>query len=170
MRDLFGRWAYDAGVARALTNTRTALGRGDARILGRVGEKTDMTPKERIHATIRGESYDRPAVTPIFMAWAGHFIGRTYRDYYLDGDVLAESQLAVTQAFGLDQISAISDPWRETGGDLREVHTGMNISEEEFVASVDDLMMVLGKNNVGEREQQEVLFIFFSLKGEVLRI
>lgn len=57
-----------------------------------------------------------------------------------------------------------------TGGDLRVVHTGMNISEEEFVATVDDLMLVLQKNGVGEREQQEVLFIFFSLKGQVLRI
>lgn len=72
-----------------------------------------MTPKERIHATIRGDAIDRPAVTPIFMAWAAHFIGRSYRDYYLDGDVLAESQLAVARAFNLDQVSAISDPWRE---------------------------------------------------------
>lgn len=72
-----------------------------------------MTPKERVHATIRGEPCDRPAVTPIFMSWAANFIGRTYHDYYLDGDVLAESQLAVARAFGLDQVSAISDPWRE---------------------------------------------------------
>ncbi len=72
-----------------------------------------MTPKERIAAIIRGESHDRPAVTPIFMSWAAGFIGRTYRDYYLDGDVLAESQLAVARAFNLDQVSAISDPWRE---------------------------------------------------------
>jgi len=57
-----------------------------------------------------------------------------------------------------------------TGRDLREVHTGMNASEQEFLAAVDDLMMVLRRNGVGEREQQEVLFIFFSLKGEVLRI
>jgi MtaA/CmuA family methyltransferase len=72
-----------------------------------------MTPKERVHATITGSTYDRPAVTPIFMSWAAGFIGRTYRDYYLDGDVLAESQLAVAKTFHLDQVSAISDPWRE---------------------------------------------------------
>ena len=72
-----------------------------------------MTPKERIQATLRGERHDRPAVTPIFMSWAAGFIGRTYRDYYLDGDVLVESQLAVARAFNLDQVSAISDPWRE---------------------------------------------------------
>jgi len=72
-----------------------------------------MTPKERIYAILRGSRYDRPAVTPIFMSWAAHFIGRTYRDYYLDGDVLVEAQLAVAKAFNLDQVSAISDPWRE---------------------------------------------------------
>ena len=73
-----------------------------------------MTPKERIYATLRGKRCDRPAVTPIFMSWAAHFIGRTYRDYYLDGDVLVEAQLAVAKAFSLDQVSAISDPWRES--------------------------------------------------------
>ncbi len=72
-----------------------------------------MTPKERINAILKGDSYDRPAVTPIFMAWASHFIGHTYRDYYLDGDILVEAQLTVTRAFNLDQVSAISDPWRE---------------------------------------------------------
>jgi MtaA/CmuA family methyltransferase len=72
-----------------------------------------MTPKERIKAILKGDSYDRPAVTPIFMAWASHFIRHTYRDYYLDGNILVEAQLAVTRAFNLDQISAISDPWRE---------------------------------------------------------
>jgi MtaA/CmuA family methyltransferase len=72
-----------------------------------------MTPKERIYAVLRGNRYDHPAVTPIFMSWAAHFIGRAYRDYYLDGDVLVEAQLAVAKAFNLDQVSAISDPWRE---------------------------------------------------------
>jgi MtaA/CmuA family methyltransferase len=72
-----------------------------------------MTCKERIYAILSGASYDRPAVTPIFMAWAANYIGRSYRDYYLGGDVLVEAQAAVTGAFNLDQISAISDPWRE---------------------------------------------------------
>jgi len=72
-----------------------------------------MTSKERIYAILRGQGVDRSAVTPIFMSWAANFIGRSYRDYYLDGAVLAEAQLAVTRAFNIDQISAISDPWRE---------------------------------------------------------
>ncbi len=72
-----------------------------------------MSSRERIHAVINGLPCDRTPVTPIFMAWAAHFIGHTYRDYYLDGDVLVKSQLAVVREFGFDQVSAISDPWRE---------------------------------------------------------
>jgi MtaA/CmuA family methyltransferase len=75
-----------------------------------------MTSKERLYAVIAGRSCDRPPVTPIFMSWAAHYINRTYRDYYLDGDVLVSAQLAVTKAFGIDQASAISDPWREASG------------------------------------------------------
>jgi len=73
-----------------------------------------MTSKERYLAAIKGEPRDRVPVTPIFMAWAAHFVGHTYRDFYLNADILAEGQLAVTRAFGVDQISAISDPWRES--------------------------------------------------------
>ncbi|MCC6580016.1 MAG: uroporphyrinogen decarboxylase family protein [Phycisphaeraceae bacterium] len=72
-----------------------------------------MTPKERLYATLRGEKRDRTPVAPIFMMWAGHFIGRTYRDYYLDGNVMAASQIAVAKRFNLDQVMGISDPWRE---------------------------------------------------------
>ncbi len=61
-----------------------------------------------------------------------------------------------------------SEPY--TGRDLRTVHSGMNATEQEFIAAVDDLMMVLDKNGVGEREKQEVLYIFYGLKGDVLRI
>ncbi|HOD81625.1 MAG: Uroporphyrinogen decarboxylase [Planctomycetes bacterium ADurb.Bin126] len=75
-----------------------------------------MTPKERMYATLRGTPRDRVAVTPIFMAWAAHYVGRTYREFYLDGDVLAEAAMAVTRAFEVDQVSAISDPWREAEG------------------------------------------------------
>jgi MtaA/CmuA family methyltransferase len=75
-----------------------------------------LTSKERITACVTGQAYDRTAVAPIFMAWAAHYIGRTYRDFYLDGDVLVEAQLAAVKAFNIDQISAISDPWREVSG------------------------------------------------------
>lgn len=72
-----------------------------------------MSPRERLRATLAGQPIDRTPVTPIFMAWAAHYINRSYRDYYLDGDVLVESNLAVARDFNIDQVSTISDPWRE---------------------------------------------------------
>ena len=104
-----------------------------------------MTPKERIHAIVKGDSYDRPAVTPIFMAWAANFIGRAYRDYYLDGDVLAVSQVAVTNAFNLDQASAISDPWREAsayGMEFEYPEHGVGKPKAPLLQGPDDLKRI----------------------------
>lgn len=72
-----------------------------------------MTPKQRLLATVRGEKHDRVPVTPIVMQWAAHHIGRSYRDYYLDGHILAAGQVAVMQDFHTDWVSVMSDPWCE---------------------------------------------------------
>ena len=104
-----------------------------------------MTPKERIYAILNGDSYDRPAVTPIFMAWAANFIGRTYRDYYLDGDVLVEAQLAVAKAFNLDQVSAISDPWREAsayGMEFEYPPDGVGKPKDILIKTYNDISKV----------------------------
>lgn len=100
-----------------------------------------MTPKERIYAIMGGRSFDRPAVTPIFMSWAAHFVGHSYREYYLNGDVLVKAQLAVTKAFNLDQISAISDPWREASA------YGLELDyPEEGVGKPKDLLIKTAKD------------------------
>ncbi|MHC4646035.1 MAG: uroporphyrinogen decarboxylase family protein [Planctomycetota bacterium] len=104
-----------------------------------------MTPKERIYAIVNGDPYDRAAVTPIFMAWAADYIGRDYRDYYLDGNVLVEAQLAVTRAFNLDQISAISDPWREAsayGVEFEYPPDGIGKPKDTIIKTCDDLSRI----------------------------
>jgi MtaA/CmuA family methyltransferase len=101
-----------------------------------------MNPKERIYAILSGDSHDRPAVTPIFMAWAANYIARSYKDYYLDGDALVEAQLAVTRAFSLDQISAISDPWREAsayGMEFEYPEDGVGKPKDYLIKSRQDI-------------------------------
>jgi len=119
-----------------------------------------MTSKERMYAIIRGNSADRPAVTPIFMAWAAHFIGRPYRDYYLDGDVLVDSQLAVARAFGTDQVSAISDPWREAsayGMQFEYPEEGVGKPKGILIKSEDDISRLTGRNIVrAKRTKQRI--------------
>ena len=101
-----------------------------------------MTSKERIYAIVNGDSFDRVAVAPIFMAWAANSVGRSYRDFYLDGDVLAEAQLAVTRAFNIDQISAISDPWREAsayGIKFDYPEDGVGKPKDTLIKSYEDI-------------------------------
>ncbi len=101
-----------------------------------------MNSKERIYATLAGRPVDRIAVTPIFMAWAAHYIGRSYRDYYLDGEVLTTAQLAVTRDLGIDQISAISDPWREAsayGMQFNYPEEGVGIPRDTILKTPEDI-------------------------------
>lgn len=49
-------------------------------------------------------------------------------------------------------------------------HKGMNVSEQEFIAVIDDVMEAMGKNNYGETEKKDVLAILYSLKPEVIRL
>jgi hemoglobin len=47
-------------------------------------------------------------------------------------------------------------------------HAGMNIDAAEFVAVLDDALVALNKNNVGQREQEELLFVLYSMKGDIV--
>lgn len=61
-------------------------------------------------------------------------------------------------------------PQAYEGRDLRSAHTGMNISEQEFIATIDDIVAALGDHGVAAPEVNEVVAILYSLKGEVMRI
>lgn len=52
---------------------------------------------------------------------------------------------------------------------MRSAHRGMNISEQEFLAVVDDIMGVADKRDLDDTTKQEVLAILYSLKGEIVR-
>jgi hemoglobin len=56
------------------------------------------------------------------------------------------------------------------GRGLVETHRGMNVNELEFVSATDDVVGVLRKHGVGEREQADVIAAFFAMKGEVLHL
>ena len=49
-----------------------------------------------------------------------------------------------------------------------DAHKGMNIDNDEFVAVLDDALLALEKNNVGQREKEEVLYILYSMKSEIV--
>lgn len=105
-----------------------------------------MTGKERIYAALAGKPVDRPAVTPIFMSWAAHHVHRTYRDYYLDAAALVEAQSTVATDFNIDQVSAISDPWREAsayGMEFDYPEEGVGKPKRLLIETPDDVAKVV---------------------------
>ena len=61
-------------------------------------------------------------------------------------------------------------PEKYTGKDMRAAHQGMNISEQEYLAVMDDIMGVLDNHGLDEVTKKDVLAILYSLKGEIIRV
>jgi len=80
-------------------------------------------------------------------------------------------QLAMIKGHTVNFFCAGSGGPQEYGGrDMVSTHKGMNISEQEFLAVVDDIMEAMDKNNLGEEEKKDVLAILYSLKEQVIRL
>ena len=67
-------------------------------------------------------------------------------------------------------ISGTGGPNVYKGKDVLSAHKGMNISPAEFMATLDNALDALKKNNIGQREQEEVLFILYSMRSQVVLV
>ena len=57
-----------------------------------------------------------------------------------------------------------------TGKDMLAAHKGMNISEQEYLAAMDDIIGAMAKNNLDEGTRNDVVAILYSLKGNIIRV
>jgi len=73
----------------------------------------ELTPYERTMRRLAGQPVDRIPNQNILMAFAARYIGSTYDRLAQDYRVLVEGNLRACEAFHIDLVSAISDPWRE---------------------------------------------------------
>ena len=75
-----------------------------------------MTEFERYSGCIQGKAVDHLPRIPIVMQFAAEYIGSDYGQFASDHKTLVAASGACAEAFGFDQLSAISDPYRETQG------------------------------------------------------
>jgi hemoglobin len=61
-------------------------------------------------------------------------------------------------------------PYLYKGADMLTTHKGMNVSEKEFVEVMADVMKAMDMNNIGQREKEEVLFVLFSMREEIVAV
>lgn len=103
-------------------------------------------------AAVIDDALDRHTVNPLL---APRFAGK---------DLPRLKQLG-TQFF----CTGSGGPQAYEGRDMRSAHRGMNISEQEFIAAIDDIVAALQAQGIGPAEVNEVVGILYSMKGEVLR-
>lgn len=56
------------------------------------------------------------------------------------------------------------------GQPLADAHRGMNITEQEFVEVIDDIIAAMEAKGIGELEQAEALRILWGMKPDVVRL
>lgn len=67
-------------------------------------------------------------------------------------------------------IAGTGGPNFYTGKDMLATHKGMNISAHEFMAALDDTLAALQKNNIRQREQEEVLFKLYGMRSDIVLV
>ncbi len=55
------------------------------------------------------------------------------------------------------------------GRDMVDAHTGLNISEADFLSGLDDILFVLDANKVDRISRNELLAILYSMKDAVVK-
>ena len=82
---------------------------------------------------------------------------------------LDAAKMAKLQTDLADQICDVTGgPCAYLGRDMKTVHAGMNITEAEWNATVEDLVKTLNKFKVGPKEQQELLGTLGGMKKDIV--
>ncbi len=86
---------------------------------------------------------------------------------------VAEDPARLSRALG--QLCAFLEagaggPAKYTGKSMPDAHRGMNISGEEYLAAMDDIMGALSTHGMDDATKKEVLAILYELKPTIVRL
>jgi hemoglobin len=112
--------------------------------------------------------YERLGGKPAITAVVDDFVANVAADNRINGrfartDVTRLKQLLVEQI-----CQGSGGPCKYTGRDMQTTHKGMNISDAEFTALVDDLVKSLDKFKVPAKEKQDLLGILGPMKPAIV--
>ncbi|MDD3517922.1 MAG: hypothetical protein PHQ14_06205 [Chromatiales bacterium] len=57
-----------------------------------------------------------------------------------------------------------------TSKDMLAAHKGMNISEQEYLEVMDDIVGAMTKHGLDDGTKNDVVAILYSLKGNIIRV
>ena len=124
--------------------------------------KGKLMSESTLYERLGGEENIRKIATTLFDT---HADNKTINARYVNSDRNAVIQLVFEFL-----CSATGGSQEYTGRDMLTTHKGMNISEEEFMAVLDDLLTALQANGIGQREQEELLLANYNLRRDIVRV
>lgn len=93
-------------------------------------------------------------------------INPRYQDLKEDPERMAQAKQHLRNFLG----EGGGGPEKYEGRSMLEIHRGMNISETEYIAVLDDILKSLDAHGVDEETRRDVLAIAYSLKDEIVRV
>lgn len=112
--------------------------------------------------------YERLGGKPAITAVVDDFVGNVGADNRIN-QRFAGTNMPRLKAMLVDQIcEASGGPCKYTGRSMRDAHTGMNVSDAEFGALVEDLVKSLDKFKVPAKEKNELLGALGAMKPDIV--
>jgi hemoglobin len=138
-------------------------------ILVAIGACATQAPKEE--ATL----YDRLGGKEAIQAVVSDFVDTVGGDKRITNEKVAQrlKEIDIDQLKALlaDQICmGAGGPCEYKGRNMRESHVGLGISNQEFDYVVDDLVQIMNKYKVPEKEQNELLAILGPMRPDIVEV
>jgi len=112
--------------------------------------------------------YERLGGKDAITAVVDDFVGNVAADSRINGD-FANTDIARLKMLLVEQICAgTGGPCTYTGRDMKTTHAGLDITEADFGALVEDLVKTLDKFNVPEKEKNELLGILGPMQSDIV--
>ena len=112
--------------------------------------------------------YERLGGQPAIVAVVDDFVGNVAGDARING-FFGRTDIPRLKRLLVEQICAgTGGPCAYTGRTMPAAHKGMNITDAQFGALVEDLQKTLNKFKVPDKEQGELLAVLGPMKGQIV--
>ena len=112
--------------------------------------------------------YQRLGGKDAIVAVVDDFVGNVAGDARINRRFASTNIPRLKQLLSEQICAGTGGPCNYSGRDMKTTHAGMNISDAEFGALVEDLVKSLDKFKVPEKEKNEVLAILGPMKGDIV--
>jgi hemoglobin len=119
---------------------------------------------------VEASLYERLGGTDAITAVTRAFVDRAGKDDRINQKFARTDLDRLTKEF-VDQVcEGTGGPCTYTGRSMTQAHTNMGVTNGEFDAFMEDLVAILDDFKVGKAEQDELLGLLNSLRGQIVEV